>query len=216
MRGCATLRTPGSNGAARSFCRTRRCIRLPNGGAGDSVQISARLALTHMRPRAREKSLNFFAFRQQQMSNWPINCCDDLGLPISARSSTIPVPVQARGTGCLYPSHRRTGCPRLWYQNQITGLRSGTLPTPAREKSLNFFAFEQQQMGNWPINCCDGLGLPISGQKFDDTSACSSTHGTGCLYPSHRRDYPSAFATREVIRQTNNVAGSSLGTGWHI
>jgi hypothetical protein len=40
-----------------------------------------------------------------------------------------------------------------------------------------------------------------------------------CLYPSHRRDYPSAFATREVIRQTNNVAGSSRGmaqTGWHI
>ena len=36
MRGCAILRTPGSNGAARSFCRTRRCIRLPNGGAGNS------------------------------------------------------------------------------------------------------------------------------------------------------------------------------------
>ena len=44
----------------------------------------------------REKSLNFFAFRQKQMGNWPINCCDDLGLPISAGSSTIPEPVQAR------------------------------------------------------------------------------------------------------------------------
>ena len=32
--------------------------------------------------------------------------------------------------------------------------------TPAREKSLNFFAFRQQQMGDWPINCCDALGLP--------------------------------------------------------
>ena len=30
------------------------------------------------------------------MGNWPTNCCDDLGLPISARSSTIPEPVQAR------------------------------------------------------------------------------------------------------------------------
>jgi hypothetical protein len=30
-------RTPGSNGAARSFCRTRRCIRLPNGGASASA-----------------------------------------------------------------------------------------------------------------------------------------------------------------------------------
>ena len=36
MRGCARRRTPGSNGAARNFCRTRRCIRLPNGGASDS------------------------------------------------------------------------------------------------------------------------------------------------------------------------------------
>jgi hypothetical protein len=31
--------------------------------------------------------LNFFAFRQQQMGNWSIICCDDLGLPISARIS---------------------------------------------------------------------------------------------------------------------------------
>jgi|SRR5580704_4684352 hypothetical protein len=51
---------------------------------------------THTPTHAREKSLNFFAFEQQQMGNWPINCCDALGLPISARSSTIPVPVQAR------------------------------------------------------------------------------------------------------------------------
>ena len=36
----------------------------------------------------------------------------------------------------------------------------------AREKSLNFFAFRQQQMGNWPINCCDALGLPISAPSF--------------------------------------------------
>ena len=39
-------------------------------------------------------------------------------------------------------------------------------PTHAREKSLNFFAFRQQQMGNWPINCCDALGLPISARNF--------------------------------------------------
>ena len=30
------------------------------------------------------------------MGNWLTNCCNDLGLPISARSSTIPEPVQAR------------------------------------------------------------------------------------------------------------------------
>jgi hypothetical protein len=39
-------------------------------------------------------------------------------------------------------------------------------PVHAREKSLNFFAFRQQQMGNWPINCCDALGLPISAPSF--------------------------------------------------
>ena len=39
-------------------------------------------------------------------------------------------------------------------------------PVHAREKSLNFFAFKQQQMGNWPINCCDDLGLPISARNF--------------------------------------------------
>ena len=33
----ATRSTPGSNGAARSFCRTRRCIRSPNGAASVSA-----------------------------------------------------------------------------------------------------------------------------------------------------------------------------------
>ena len=33
----ATRRTPGSNGAARSFCRTRRCTRSPNGAASASA-----------------------------------------------------------------------------------------------------------------------------------------------------------------------------------
>ena len=33
----ARRRTPGSNGAARSFCRTRRCIRSPNGAASASA-----------------------------------------------------------------------------------------------------------------------------------------------------------------------------------
>ena len=42
--------------------------------------------LTHMRPRAREKSLNFFAVGQQQVGNWPISCCDGLGLPSSSGS----------------------------------------------------------------------------------------------------------------------------------
>ena len=42
MRGCATRRTPGSNGAARSFCRTRRCIRSPNGAASASAAPTCR------------------------------------------------------------------------------------------------------------------------------------------------------------------------------
>ena len=37
MHDCATRRTPGSNGVARSFCRTRRCIRSPNGAASGSA-----------------------------------------------------------------------------------------------------------------------------------------------------------------------------------
>ena len=43
---------------------------------------------------------------------------------------------------------------------------SGVPLSPAREKSLTFFAFEQQQMGNWPTNCCNDLGLPISAGSF--------------------------------------------------
>ena len=38
----ATRRTPGSNGAARSFCRTRRCIRSPNGAASASAAPTCR------------------------------------------------------------------------------------------------------------------------------------------------------------------------------
>ena len=37
MPGCARRRTPGSNGVARSFCRTRRCTRSPNGVASASA-----------------------------------------------------------------------------------------------------------------------------------------------------------------------------------
>ena len=37
MPGFATLRTPGSNGAARSFCKTRRCTRSPNGAGSASA-----------------------------------------------------------------------------------------------------------------------------------------------------------------------------------
>ena len=50
----------------------------------------------------------------------------------------------------------------------VRGARSlaDTRSAHAREKSLNFFAFRQQQMGNWPINCCDALGLPISAASF--------------------------------------------------
>ena len=62
----------------------------------NSKHWSLSLLYTYSPTPAREKSLNFFAFEQQQMGNWPTNCCDDLGLPISARSSTIPEPVQAR------------------------------------------------------------------------------------------------------------------------
>ena len=36
----ATRRTPGSNGAARSFCKTRRCIRSPNGAASASAAMT--------------------------------------------------------------------------------------------------------------------------------------------------------------------------------
>ena len=45
----------------------------------------------HKHAHAREKSLNFFAFKQQQMGNWPINCCDDLGLPIKLPQVSEPV-----------------------------------------------------------------------------------------------------------------------------
>ena len=38
----ARRRTPGSNGAARSFCRTRRCIRSPNGAACASAAPTCR------------------------------------------------------------------------------------------------------------------------------------------------------------------------------
>jgi hypothetical protein len=67
---------------------------------------------THTPTPAREKSLTFFAFEQQQMGNWPTNCCNDLGLPISARSSTIPEPVQARMAPdvCI-----RAMLEQLWY-----------------------------------------------------------------------------------------------------
>ena len=90
-----------------------------------------------------------------------------------------------RGTRSLFVNDGKQACgrpgaPVRWYQNQITRAREiiellppegarfpdTHAPTPAREKSLNFFAFEQQQMGNWPINCCDDLGLPISAGSF--------------------------------------------------
>jgi hypothetical protein len=38
-----TCRTPGSNGAVRSFCRTRRCIRSPNGAVSASAAPMFRL-----------------------------------------------------------------------------------------------------------------------------------------------------------------------------
>ena len=38
----ATPRTPGSNGAARSFCKTRRCIRSPNGAGSASAAPTCR------------------------------------------------------------------------------------------------------------------------------------------------------------------------------
>ena len=40
MRGSPRRRTPGSNGAPRSFCRTRRCTRSPN-GAGSGLALDA-------------------------------------------------------------------------------------------------------------------------------------------------------------------------------
>src|ERR1700733_11065154 len=69
---------------------------------------------------------------------------------------------------------------RVWYQNtsadarfSLTRNSSGRpllpdthTPTPAREKSLNFFAFEQQQMGNWPINCSGRSRIADQCQKF--------------------------------------------------
>ena len=42
MPGSPTRRTPGSNGAARSFCRTRRCTRSPNGAACVSAAPTCR------------------------------------------------------------------------------------------------------------------------------------------------------------------------------
>ena len=48
MPGCGIRRTPGSNGAALSFCRTRHFIRLPNGAGlrfgGADVPAEQRLA----------------------------------------------------------------------------------------------------------------------------------------------------------------------------
>jgi hypothetical protein len=37
MVGCVIPRAPGSNGAARSYCKTGRCIRLPKLGNGGSA-----------------------------------------------------------------------------------------------------------------------------------------------------------------------------------
>ena len=42
MPGSPKRRTPGSNGAARSFCRTRRCIRSPNGAGSASAAPTCR------------------------------------------------------------------------------------------------------------------------------------------------------------------------------
>ena len=47
-------------------------------------RVSA-LSHTYAHARARE-IIELFRFEQQQMGNWPINCCDDLGMPSSARS----------------------------------------------------------------------------------------------------------------------------------
>ena len=48
MRGSVRRRTPGSNGARRSFCRTRRCIQSRNGAGlrfgGQDVAAEQRLA----------------------------------------------------------------------------------------------------------------------------------------------------------------------------
>ena len=66
---------------------------------------------------------------------------------------------------CMVPKPNH-GTPQRHLEPTGARLSLTHTPTPAREKSLNFFAFEQQQMGNWPINCCDDLGLPFSARNF--------------------------------------------------
>ena len=55
-------------------------VRTPRDGRYDPFPLHV-----HARARARE-IIELFAFRQPKMGNWPIICCDAVGLPINARS----------------------------------------------------------------------------------------------------------------------------------
>ena len=153
------------------------------------MREAARLApCTYTPRRAREKSLNFFAFEQQQMGNWSINCCDGLGLPIS---SEVSEPVGESSVWRTVPDvciramleQLWLSCPRFANVQPRLGVDRRDAPctyTPrrAREKSLNFFAFEQQQMGNWPINC--------SARQFWSGALDLNRHNAQAGFAGHR------------------------------
>ena len=72
MRASPTLRTPGSSGAARSSCRTHRCIRWPNGAghasaaptsqpSGGSPTLKALWRKSSLTPRTSCRSLRRFS-----------------------------------------------------------------------------------------------------------------------------------------------------------
>jgi hypothetical protein len=86
-----------ASNAQSSGMEKGRSYALGPGGLIELIPKEGRAPLLHTYAHARAREImTFFAFEQQQMGNWPINCCNDLGLPIRARSSTIPEPVQAR------------------------------------------------------------------------------------------------------------------------
>ena len=125
---------------------------------------------THTPTRAREQSLNFFAFEQQQMGNWPINCCDESRIADQCKEVSEPVGVSSV---CVSATMEAFATEKLADKtNKVAQARSSLTrgphtPTRALRAIIEPFSpLRQQQMGNWPINCCDDLGLPISAKKF--------------------------------------------------
>ena len=73
---------------------------------------------------------------------------------------------QDKATGALARVRQRSLS--LWIMTVGPGTPVYGTKTKSRDSAAapRAFAFEQQQMGNWPINCCDDLGLAISARNF--------------------------------------------------